>query len=160
MKNILTSITNCIYLTPFWVWNYKRKNPNKKVLVYGATKARKSKKDIRLQYGLGWVVSRRTTLMLTENELICGNWFIPIKEITKSQIQIIKSIFGKGYLLIISTSTGDNYQFGLMSDKKWLEQDVLNLEKVENEFTYSLFSKLIRICILIWIVKLIIDSIR
>lgn len=148
-------ITNAIYLTPFWVRRFQSRHPDERVIVAGATKARKMKEaDAPIRYEAGWVVSKRAVVMLTNKRIVCAGWDIPLSSITRAELQRFRSLWTKACVLKVSTAT-DNYQFGLQYDPKWEQQQALELPVEDTEIGYSLYSiitRVIAVAFLIWFV--------
>lgn len=141
---------------PWAIKSFKKNNPNTKIVAYGATKARLLKNDEEIKYGLGWIFSRRGTLILTEDKLICNDWQILISDIKKASILKFQGFFSKGLVLKIKTKDNKNYHFGLIDDPVWENQNVLLFEIDTQKIKYSWFSILVRILLLIWLINFII----
>lgn len=134
---IVKGLADTLYGTPGKVESYKRKNPTKFILASGATKARKFDSGQPVNYqGLGWIFSRKGTLILTGEQLVCGDWQIPLSSIKEVSAMTINYIFSKGLILEIATYETDTYVFGLVYDAAWLKQKVLpiKVKPVRKEF--------------------------
>ncbi|MGR3274759.1 hypothetical protein ACSYAD_06560 [Acaryochloris marina NIES-2412] len=128
------------YLVPFRLQKFRKQYPNVQILASGVTKARKMKADSPVQYELEWVTSRRGMLILTESYLFCGDWEIPLDTVSEA---VLLSLTG-GYVLKISTTAGDHYQFGLNKNLAWETQSVLSLTKQQGSIAYSTQSLILR----------------
>jgi hypothetical protein len=99
---------------------FHKENPETLVLAVGATKARRQRKDAEVAVGLGWITSRRGTLIATPTELICGDWRIPFSEVRTAVLQrSLSLVYLSGCVLKVETVDGWHYQFGLMFDPAW-----------------------------------------
>lgn len=132
--------TYIFYLVPLQLWNFHKKYPNAKIIVSGITKARKMEAQSPVQYELGWVTSRRGLLVLTDTHLICSDWMISLDKISDA---ILLDLTG-GYVLKVSTSAGEHYQFGLNKNANWKTQSVLPLTKQKGSIEYSNQSLILR----------------
>ena len=74
LNQFLVFITNLFYFVPVGVNNFKKKFPNAKVIIACAVKGRKLQRDEDPQYNYGWSLARRSTLILAESGLYCGDW--------------------------------------------------------------------------------------
>ena len=82
---ILKGFSDTFYGVPAKVESYTQENPTRVILTSGATKARKFGPNEPVKYhGLGWMSSRRGTLILTDKQLVCGDWQIPISDIKEA----------------------------------------------------------------------------
>lgn len=87
-----------------------------------------------------WVIARRGTLILTDRELSCGDWAIPIHAISKATLTLVGVV---GAVLAVETADGEHYQFGLTRDPAWTEQIVVDLEVRTGRVGWSWSSALI-----------------
>lgn len=144
LSDLYREITNGLYSVSSQVQQYKARNNNATVLAAGATKARKLEKDEDLKTGAGWIVARRATLILTNENLICGSWEIPLAGIKEARLLRVKSMLAKAFVLKVSADSG-YYQFGLQYDQAWEKQTALKLIVEDGKIKLSLFSIVIRI---------------
>lgn len=117
--------TYTLYLVPWQLWKFQKKYPDTKIIVSGVTKARKMEASSPVQYELGWITSRRSLLVLTNTHLICSDWIISLDAIS---VAILLELTG-GYVLKISTVSGEHYQFGLNKNFAWETQSILPFTK-------------------------------
>ncbi|MFH1778572.1 MAG: hypothetical protein ABH847_00870 [Candidatus Omnitrophota bacterium] len=153
---MLTKLTNFIFGVPWTIKSLRKKEPNSKIIASGATKGRILKNESNVQYGFGWIISRRSALILTEEKLLCGNWVIPLSDIQKASMLKFRSTFSKGLVLKISTKNNKHYQFGLTYDPIWENQKILQFEIDTQKIKYSWLSIIVRIIVIIWLISLII----
>lgn len=132
------------YLVPFRLQKFRTQHPDAQILAASVTKARKMKVDSPVQYELGWVASRRGMLILTETDLFCGDWEIPLQTVSEA---VLLSLTG-GYVLKVSTVAGDHYQFGLNKNRAWETQSVLPVTKQKGSIKYSAQSLILRAIVL------------
>jgi hypothetical protein len=137
-------IVNAFYLVPLQVIKFRIQHPEEEVIIADGTKARKVKSNQETQYGIGWVTARRGVLILTSNNLRCGDWVIPISAIQEATLL---SIFD-GFLLKISTKDGDHYQFGIQHNPAWESQKVIPLKFERSALKVSKISLILRMLIL------------
>jgi hypothetical protein len=123
LNRALRLITNGLYLVPWRVAQYQRQVPGAAVVVAGAAKGRQFRQAAPVQREMGWMTARRGVLILSERELCCGDWHIPLADIQEASLQ---SLAG-GMVLKVTTVPGIYYQFGLSSDPAWQRQTVLPL---------------------------------
>ena len=158
LKNLSRILTNTFYLVPFTVHRFKKQNPEEQILAASATKARKNPIDAKVQYEAGWITSRRGTLILTADRLVCGSWEIPIATITEATLLQYDKRTTSGFILDIYANN-EHYQFGLLYDPVWTQQTVLKLKVKNEKLEYSGFSIILRVGFLIVFVWLILDRI-
>jgi hypothetical protein len=130
-----------VNIVPLKANQFKRKNPHLQLITAGATKARKLTRDLEPRYGVGWIMSRRSVLFLSDQGLHCGNWFIPLNTITEAKL--IKTPAGN--ILKVATTEEDFYQFGLNRNKKWDDQSVLPITIEKSDLVLSATSLVIRL---------------
>ncbi len=139
-----------VNIVPLRVKEFEQNNPDRQIIIAGATKARKLKSDRSPRYGLGWAVSRRSVLFLTEDGLHCGNWFLPLNTITEATI--IKTPAEE--ILKVGTSSDQYYQFGLKNCSAWEAQSVLPIMIERSNLVLSVTSIAFRLGIvgyLLWV---------
>ncbi|MGD1906776.1 MAG: hypothetical protein ACFB0C_12375 [Leptolyngbyaceae cyanobacterium] len=124
LNNALRLITNGLYLVPWQVAQYKRQVPGTTVVAAGAAKGRQFRQAAPVQREMGWITAKRGALILSESELCCGDWHIPLTEIQAASLQPTAG----GMVLKVATASGLYYQFGLSRDPAWQQQTVLPLE--------------------------------
>ena len=126
---------------------FETENPNELVLASDACKAISTKKDESIQKGFNWVISQRDVILLTNKRIIFDQYSIPLEIISSAELVQLKTMFGKGQVLKVSTIDNDCYQFGMQFNSEWLNQKVLPLTIEKGQIEYSTFSILIRIFI-------------
>ena len=77
-----------------------------------------SREDDRIRFSLNWAFARRATLVLTGQELVCGDWRIPYEEIKDAVLVSLPTLFGTARNLMVSWR-GRIYQFQLKSESFW-----------------------------------------
>ncbi|WP_242179512.1 hypothetical protein [Polaribacter marinus] len=145
LNKIMKSLVDFIYGTNRLRVKYELSNPNEKVFASDASKGIITNSNKDIVRGTNWVTSQRAVVMLTNSKIICGKWNIPINEIQSSQLIKINSLFGGGVVLKIQTGNNENYQFGMQINPEWIEQKVLPLTFENGKVKYSIFSIIIRI---------------
>jgi len=138
---------NMVYLIPLQVNQFKKQHPDAEVLIADGAKARRVSSNDTAQYAMGWATARRSALILTAQELVCGDWVIPIASIQEA---VLVQIAG-GSLLKISTTDGTHYQFGLQRNPDWEKQTVLPLKIEQGILSFSKTSLIVRLILLIWL---------
>lgn len=154
ISNLSREIANAVYLVPFQVHKFKEKEPQAIVLAAGATKAQKLNRDEDVRSSVGWVTARRAVLILTNEKLVCGLWEIPLSSVAQASLLQIKGLFGKGFVLKISTNDKNHYQFGLQYDQAWKQQSALPLVITEGKVKQSLLSLILRTILLLYLISL------
>ena len=137
-----------VYMTERARKKFELGNLNEKVLAADASKGIKTEKNQDIQHGLDWVTSQRAVILLTNKRIICGKWTIPIDSISAAQLLQM----GSGQVLKIQTADGNNYQFGMQINLEWTTQQVLPLTIEKGQAKYSLFSILIRLLLVGYII--------
>ena len=77
-----------------------------------------SKEGNQLRWSVNWALARRARLVLTQAELICGDWHIPYGEFEDAVLVTIPTRFGEAMNLIV-TWRRVVYQFQLKSQCLW-----------------------------------------
>lgn len=157
LSDLYREIANGIYFVSSQVQQYEARNNNVKVLAAGATKARKFDHDEDVKSGAGWIISRRATLLLTTEKLVCGSWEIPIESIKEAHLLRVKSMFAKAYVLKLTTESG-HYQFGLQYDPAWEKQTALKLIVVDGKIKRSVIMSVVRILVWLYLIGLCVFS--
>lgn len=99
-------------------------------------------------------------VLLTDRRIKCGRWDIPLDDITTSQLVIVNTTFGLGQVLKIATKNGDNFQFGMQMNPEWTDQTVLPLTMEKGELKYSLFSIVVRLILVGYIIYWIVGKMQ
>ena len=152
LSSFYRHLVNIFFLTPLAVSRYIKKNPNEKIIVAGGCKARRFKEDKEVRSEVGWAVSRRSNLILTDKNLACGDWIIPINSISEAILLRVRSFFAKAFVLKIKVQDGMFYQFGLQYDPNWESQKVLTQTIMDSKIKLSALSLTLRIFLLIWVI--------
>lgn len=151
-------LVNTFYLTPLAVSRYLKKHPDEKVAVAGGCKARRLQEDTDVRSDAGWAVSRRSNLILTDKNLVCGDWILPVSSISEATLLRVRSFFAKAYVLKIKVQDGGFYQFGLQYDPMWESQKDLALIALDSRIKLSPLSLTFRIILILWIVWYLLKS--
>jgi hypothetical protein len=147
-------ITDVLLLSQRSVRKFQEREPDAIILTYGATKARKLATDRDVQHEPGWITSRRGTLILTNDKLVCSDWEIPLSSIVEAKLLRVKAYFAQGLVLKVHTQKDEYFQFGLQYDPVWEQQTSLKVEIEDGKIGYSKPSILLRVIgyiILTWI---------
>lgn len=157
MDKILKALVDLIYGT-----NSKRKRfesqNNESVIAADASKGIITKQNDNITRGADWIVSQRAVILLTEKQIVCGKWQIPIENITNATLVKIKSLFGGGQVLKIDTNDNENYQFGMQVNDEWINQNTLNLTVENGKVKTSPFSWIIRIVAVGYLIYLLLQK--
>ena len=124
----------------------------KKPLFKCMTKATTAEGD-DLRRSWNWVTSRRGTLKVMPDALVCGDWRIPYDDIDEAILFSIWTIY-PGFLLRVKS--GDTiYQFGLNWNRFWKNDLPFPVSREKGKLKHSAFSIISRIlligCIIYWI---------
>jgi len=149
--SVIGKIVNFIYGTNRVVLKFKEANPDEKVIAANGVKAIKSEPKTEVDTGAHWIVSKRAVAILTDKRIKCGNWSIPLKEITSSELVNLNGLISKGQLLNVSTANNEGYQFGMQLNKDWTKSEDLKLTYIDKEIKTSTFSWLIRIGLIVYL---------
>lgn len=137
---------------------YQESNPGETVVAADASKGIITTGETDITRGASWVTSQRAVLMLTTSKIICGKWIIPLDQIQSSKLLRITSLFGAGAVLKIQTKDGKNYQFGMQVNPEWTQQQVIPLTPEAAEVKNSIFSIVIRIIALAYLLYLLYEK--
>ena len=153
MKHIVKILMDIIYLFPIQLTNFKRKNQQDKIVAYGACKGIRLESERDITRGLNWALARRGFFILSDKKIVLGDWEIDLTDIEKAELIEYRS----GMVLKISVKDGKYYQFGLQYIRELLKQDVLEILLSNDRVKYSLFSIVIRIVLVIYLVFMAIE---
>jgi hypothetical protein len=156
---ILKKITDFIYNTGKVKRKYLTDYPDERILAADASKGIITKGNEEVQRNSAWITSQRAVLLLTNKRIKCGKWNIPLDNINAAQLAKIQTTFGPGQVLKIETKDQVNYQFGMQMNREWTEQTVLPLTLVNEKLKFSLFSLVIRLLLLGYLIYWIIARI-
>lgn len=154
INQLLSTLVNLMYRTKQVRQRFEHSNPNERVWCADASKGIITRGDQNIKRGVNWITSQRAVVMLTDKQIICGKWAIPIDAISKAQLIKINSWLGSGQVLKIETFDNKHYQFGMQLNPEWTTQQILPLTLEKGQLEYSVFSLAIRI----WLIGYIIYS--
>lgn len=143
----LKGLTDLFYGTKRLRRTFERDNPNEKVLAANASKSIMSNTNEDIKRGIHWVTSQRAVVLLTEKKIVCGKWSIPLDTISSAQLIKVNSLFGGAQVLKIHTVDEKNYQFGMQLNAEWTDQTILPLTVEQGRVKYSVFSIILRIIV-------------
>lgn len=107
------------------------------------TKATTAEGD-QMKYGPNWMLSRRATLKVFEDRLECGDWTVPLSDVSEAVLYSIRSTFFiPGYILKIQTP-GRTYHFGLNGGSFWKGELPFRVKRKKGKLGYSVFSIIVR----------------
>lgn len=147
INRLLKGIVDIIYGTERTRRNFERDNPNEKVLAADASKGIMTTTNQEIQRGLDWVTSQRAVVLLTDKNLVCGKWTIPLDTISTAKLLKINSLFGGGQVLKVQTIDNKNYQFGMQLNPEWINQQQLPLILEKGQVKNSAFSIMVRLIV-------------
>jgi hypothetical protein len=157
---ILKKITDFIYGTGRVRLKFSTDNPNERVLAADASKGIMTKENNEIKRGFDWTTSQRAVLLLTNKRLKCGEWDIPLEKIDSAELVKINTTFGPGQVLKITTNDQDNFQFGMQMNQEWTKQSALPLTLEKGKLKYSLYSIIIRLILVGYIIYWIIEKMK
>jgi len=117
-----------------------------------------NREDKEPRYSHNWVSAKRAWFKIYSDHFECGSWNIKFDKINKINIYKSKQLFIPVKILHIITDK-QSYQFGF---NPWAspEKDItLNIEEQNINLKYSIFSTVLRIILLIYIIYWILDKI-
>ncbi len=151
MNSLLKKLTDLIYGTKRAKRIYELKNSGEKVIVADACKGIITTDKTNITLGLDWVKSQRAVIMLTQKNIICGKWSIPINSISDAKLTKLKTLFGGAQVLTIQTVDETNYQFGMQVNPEWTNQKQLLLIVEDGNLQYSKFSIIVRLILILYL---------
>ncbi|MEO0727634.1 MAG: hypothetical protein AAFZ63_24035 [Bacteroidota bacterium] len=147
-------ITDFIYGTNRVRRKYEAKYPGETVLAADACKGTRVKGDGEIKRGANWVVSKRAVLILTNKNIVCGDWLIKLDDIEKATLVFFDSFWGAGQVLQIKTKEQLHFQFGMQRNPAWDGQNVLPLTIETGKLKYSWFSIIVRVLAIAYLLYL------
>lgn len=144
MDKVLKAFVDLIYGTNSTRKRFGSQN-KERVIAADASKGIITKQNNDITRGADWIVSQRAVILLTEKQIVCGKWQIPIDNISKATLVKIKSLLGGGQVLKIDTKNNESYQFGMQANDEWINQNILELTVENGKVKTSTFSWIIRI---------------
>jgi len=158
MSNFFRIISNLIYFTIITKRKYQKEHLDEKVILCDASKAVKLPINKDPEYGKEWITSRRCSFILSNKSIKAGDWNIHIHDISRTELIKFNSLYGKGMVLKIRTINDENYQFGMQYNKIIEEQKAIKINEIRDEkLKKSLFSKVIRMIAIGYIIYMVID---
>ena len=157
---ILKKFTDFIYRTKQAKKEFLANHPTEKIIVADASKGIKSKGNSEIKRGLDWVTSQRAVVLLTDKRIKCGKWDIPLENILSAKLIKINTTYGPGQVLKIETNDNQNFQFGMQMNNEWIDQKTLPLTIEKGKVKYSLFSIIIRLILIGYIIYWVIGKIK
>lgn len=145
INKMMKGLMDRIYGTGQVRKNYALHNPDETVLAADACKGIVTETNQGIQRGLDWVTSQRAVILLTDKNIICGKWVIPLNAVAAAQLVQIKTLSGSGQVLKLQTEDGTGYQFGMQANPEWTSQQTLPLTPQKGQVTYSLYSIVVRL---------------
>jgi hypothetical protein len=158
--DILKKITDFIYGTSRVRSKYLTEHPDEKVIAADASKGIMTQGENDIKRGADWVTSQRAVILLTDKRISCGNWTIPLENILTAKLIEINTTFGTGQVLKITTKDHHNFQFGMQMNREWTEQSVLPLVFEKGKLKYSLFSIVVRLILIGYLIYWIVEKIK
>jgi hypothetical protein len=120
-------------------------HPGETILAADASKGIMTDGPKPIEKGASWVGAQRAVIILSDKRIKCGKWDIPLEEIVEATLVRLHTRISGGQVLKISTRGNRHFQFGMMSNKQWEEQNALPLSIEKGKVSYSLFSIIIRV---------------
>ena len=145
-------VTNALYRVPQRVRAYQTQHPASHIHASGAAKGRRTPANSPVEYNVAWIAAQRATLLLSDENIICGRWQIALASIREARLTQIQGMSGRGLVLQIATDDS-HYQFGLQYDPAWLRQTALPLTVEQGKLGISPLSLALRIItfgLLLW----------
>lgn len=125
LNTLFKGIVDFLYMVRLAKSKFRKQNPDEAILAADGAKAICTNAEVGVERRLEWAASRRSVVMLTDKRIKCGNWNIPLDEITSATVVQFLSFFGQGQVVKIETVHGKHYQFGMQRNQEWTNQNVL-----------------------------------
>ena len=109
------------------------------------TKATTAEGDA-LRHSQNWLLSRRATLQVWSDRLVCGNWVIPYSAFVEATLFSTRQMLIPCYVLRVRTADR-TYQFGLNPGRYWSGDLPFPVVREKARLGYSPFSLALRLCI-------------
>lgn len=145
LNKLMKRLVDLIYGTGRTRKKYELINPGENVLAADACKGIITKQDKDIVRGTDWISAQRAVVMLTNKNIVCGQWIIPIEDIESSQLLGFKSRLNEGAVLKIETKDGRHFQFGMQVNPEWTDQKSLPLKLEQTKLKHSVYSVIVRI---------------
>lgn len=94
-------------------------------------------------YSWDWFVSRRARLVISEKELVFGDWVIPVSKIQNATLFRGRQVFMKFLILEVRTAEA-TYQFGVRQKSGLADKIPFEVECRKVRLRYSRFSIVFR----------------
>lgn len=147
-KSFKKRMVDFIYPTNRVKRKYILKNPTETVLASDASKGIVTSKNKDIQRDVSWITAQRAVILLTDKNIVCGKWIIPLEDVRSAHLITFSSLFtGKGQVLKIQTKD-EFYQFGMEYNPEWTNQSILPMTTEKGEVKYSTFSIILRVLII------------
>jgi len=157
---MLKKITDFIYRTGRARRKHSAEHPDEQVVAADASKGIMTQGDGDIERGLDWVTSQRAVVLLSNKRIKCGQWDIPLENIVNAQLVKINTTFGPGQVLKISTKDQDNFQFGMQMNQEWTNQSFLPLTLEKGKLKFSLYSIVVRLVLLGFIIYWLVEKLK
>lgn len=148
-KSFKKRMVDFIYPTNRVKRKYLLKNPTETVLASDACKGIVTSKNKDIQRDASWITAQRAVILLTDKNIVCGKWIIPLEDVRSAHLITFSSLLtGKGQVLKIQTKDDKFYQFGMEYNREWTNQSILPMTTEKGEVKYSTFSIILRVLII------------
>ena len=158
MEKITKAIVDLLYRTKSKKRQFEAQN-SEHVLIADASKAIITNSNSDVKRGANWVASQRAVIFLTDTKIVCGEWIIPIDEISNASLFKFKAFLSSGgQVLKIETLDGDNYQFGMQNNDEWETQTVFDIIIENGKLKTSPFSLILRLFIFAYLIYFLLQN--
>ena len=110
-----------------------------------------SREDNEPRYSQNWVTSKRAWFKAYRDRIECDSWVIPFSEVTKAVIYNTRQMFVPVQVLQLITEKG-NFQFAFNPWASPSKHLTLDVRQEDIRLKYSLFSIVVRVLIVSYIV--------
>ncbi len=152
VMNISKRIVDFVYGTQRVRRAYEEHHPDETVVASDASKGMRAGEDKVVRRGVNWVASQRAVLLLTDKQIVCGKWNIPLNTVVRAQLVGVRTLLGSAHILKIVTIDQGYFQFGMQRNVEWVEQDALPVTRAEGALRYSPLSLIVRIGLIGYVV--------
>jgi hypothetical protein len=156
---VAKQLTDFLYGTNRVKSRFSSQYPDEIVLAADASKGIKTTGDLEIKRSANWVTSQRAVVVLTDKRIKSGKWDIPLVDIEASQLVKINTTFGPGQVLKVQTKNNEYYQFGMQLNPEWTNQSTLPLTIEKGNIKYSVFSIIVRVALIGYIIYLVVGKI-
>jgi hypothetical protein len=157
IDQILREFVNLIYGVKRVKRKFELNNSDEIVLVADACKGFMATSDQNIKRGSHWATAQRAVILLTNRQIVCGKWTIPLDTITNAQLLEISSLFLKSQVLKIQTSDNKHYQFGMQISPEWTKQTNFPLVLEKGKLSHSVYSIVLRLILIICLINWLYD---